>query len=297
MNDEIVKLLKQNNFIPTEEPYVWLKELGYDYNLQGETYEEYDLTNDSRRKEIEKIIGRKIKIDNIKPKKETIKIDEYLLTHPNIMQSTTGYEIKTVARVTTIANFNRKKGGDMECYAYKKDVLQQLKELREQGVKVPTDKTFNRHMKALSKIMLDDKTPYITIEDTPNGVVYKIKQSYDGKWFTTIPVEQMKDLLISTNHNVIKLYLIFKYTCDENNWKRVDRGYLCRQFGIEGNEKNKDYITSIVNALARLGYIKRKYEWVSDTKHSNGYKACYYQLTTMHEWKEIKKNAGLINKK
>lgn len=291
------KILEQNGFKPTKNKNIYILEV-YD-DIGNITYEEFDLTNEKQVNLILSWIEQdgedgESQIEQIDHVKE--RTDELMLTHPKVMRSTTGYEIKTVAQVTTMANFKRRKSDDMECYAYKKDILDKLKELKEQGVKgVPTYKTFDKHMKTLSKIMLDDITPYIAIEDTPNGIVYRIKQSYNGKWFQTIPCEQLKELIACTNNNVIKLYLIFKYTLeDKKDFYPIDRGYLCRHMGMTESKKSKDNITTIVNVLAKLGYIKRRYEVVNNINGSNGKKICKYRLTTFEEWRQVTKNAGIV---
>lgn len=304
MNDEIIKLLKQNNFIPTEQPYIWLKELGYDYNLGDETYEEIDLTNDNRRKDIEKIIGKKIKINKEVNKKGTIKTDDIINTHKTVMRETKGNEFKTGVLLEKIGNYNeRKKGEDMEAYIYEKDIFKELGKLKAEGIKVPSESTLKRHLKKLCKIMLDEETSYIRIENTQHGIVYKIKQSYDNKYFITIPVRQMNELLKVSNSNMLKLYCVIKYKIEyeqkKNNTNKaipITRSYLCKGMGLEINEGNKNDISILLTGLRKLGYIKVEVEHIKEEK--KGFlipkDRNYYQLTTLEEWEDLNKN---MNKK
>ena len=295
MNEETIELLKQNNFIPTDEPYIWLKELGYDYNLQGETYEEIDLTNDNRRKDIEKIIGKKIKINKEVNKKETIKTDDYLPTHEDVMRGTKPNEYKTLSFIISNSNFN-KEGERMEAYVYDYDIKKKAKDLKEQGIKgVPSLSTLKRHINVFKRITIgEEQLKLLTIENSPNGLVYKIAQNYDGKWFQIIPCEQLKELIFLQD-NVLKLLIIFKYTCNETEYKTVDRNYLCRHMGMEETKKCRDNITTMVNILIKLGYIYKEYDHINKADKDgelNPCCICRYKLATFEEWKMLNKNIG-----
>ena len=44
---------------------------------------------------------------------------------------------------------------------------------------------------------------------------YKLLNSIDNKWYVRIPYEKVRELVISTNNNMMKLYAIMCYATNE----------------------------------------------------------------------------------
>ena len=242
--------------------------------------------------EIVELIETK-KVNTIKKERS----HEILPTHSDIMRNTASKEYNTLGMIVCKSNFNNE-GGKMEAYIYEKDLETKLSELKAEGIKVPSKSTLKRHIKALNKITIGDNSEkLITIESTPNGIVYKILQNYEGKYFVTIPCKQLKELLVGTNNNVLKLFCIFKYSCNETEWTPITRSYLVRHMGLTSNEASENYISIAIGVLKKLGYIKVKLEHLT-VMDDNGKlipnDKNYYQLTTYEEWLDITKNAGYV---
>lgn len=231
-----------------------------------------------------------------KTKKE--KTHEILPTHKSVMTNITNKEYKTVATLVHVSNYN-KEGEQMEAYVYEKDLEEKLNELKEEGAKVPSMKTVKRHIKKLSNITINDNKAFVTIENTKNGIVYKIAQNYEGKFFVTIPIKQARELIVATNDNLLKVFAIFCYKCNEEGFTLITRSYLCEGLGKEPTEKNKDNISTITNVLLKLGYIKVKREHLlekTDEGKTIVKNVNYYRLATYEEWLYTTKNAGKIDK-
>ena len=249
-------------------------------NLQ---YEQYYNNYDYDTVEVNTRVTKTITVERTK---------EILPTHKEIMTNTSAKEYKTLGMIISKSNFN-KEGEKMEAYIYEKDLKNKLDELKAEGIKIPSMKTIKRHIKALSKIMIEGEAKLITIENSPNGIVYKIAQNYEGKYFTTIPYEQMKELLILTNNEVLKLYCIIKYTVEanENKYTPITRSYLVRHMGLTEGEASENYLSIAINGLKKLGHIKIKVEHIKEIDEQ-GNTICkdrnYFQLATFEEWKNKK---------
>ena len=135
-----------------------------------------------------------------------------LLTHKDFLENIKGNEFNTYAKLVTISKVNLNMGGtnrDMERYLYEENLREELERLRNEGVKIPGIRTVETHIKKISKISIDGKNfNVIEIINTPNGIAYKIKQSYEGKYFISIPYKQMQELITGVNSNMLKLYCI-----------------------------------------------------------------------------------------
>ena len=264
----------------------------------------YDINNQADRSAIEEILNNiqyqsyikdMYEYEEIEPitkvtkKITTERTKEILPTHKEIMTNTTSKEYNTLGMLISKSNFN-KEGGKMEAYVYEKDIETKFEELKSEGIKVPCLKTIKRHIKTLASITLGEEK-LITIENSPNGIVYKIAQNYEGKYFVTIPCEQLKELLLVVNKEVLKLYCIFKYKCNEDKWIPISRKYLVKGMGLTEGEASENYISVVINALRKLGYIKIDTKHTTELDENNNMiykKINYYQLTTFDEWKNKK---------
>lgn len=216
---------------------------------------------------------------------------EILPTHSDVMTNTTSKQYNTLGMLVCKSNFN-KKSNRMEAYLYEKDLENKLDELKAEGIKIPCLKTIKRHIKELTKITIGDNSEQlIRIENTPNGIVYKIQQNYNGKYFVSIPCKQLKELLIGTNNNILKLFCIFNYKCIETEWTPITRSYLCKGMGLTEGESSENYISIAIGVLKKLGYIKVKTEHltiIDDNGKLIPHDRNYYKLTTFEEWENKK---------
>ena len=82
---------------------------------------------------------------------------------------------------------DRKDGDEMYKYLYEKDIDKRLEELKNEGIKkLPSKK---RIIKDFMQIYEQLGVDYIDICSTKeNGLCYLIKQSFESKYFTTIPL-------------------------------------------------------------------------------------------------------------
>ena len=240
-------------------------------------------------------VKKTVEEDNISDEEveESKRTHQILPTHKNVLRNTTSKEYNFLSNLISASNFNsleERNGIDMEAYLYEKDLQRKLGELESQGVKVPSKNTIKKHMNTLSKIEIDDNGfKLMNISNSPNGIVYHIAQSYEGKYFQKIPVKQFNELVVFTNNNVLKLYCIFKYTIEgnEGRWTRIDRMYLCRHMGLKETRGNCDNLSVAIKGLKKLGYIKIKQENIVEVDEQGNKKpktVNYYQLTTYEEW-------------
>ena len=227
---------------------------------------------------------------------------EILPTHKEVFSNTSARQYNFLCMLISKSNFN-KEGEKMEAYIYEKDLKNKLDELKAEGIKVPSKNSMKTYLNVLSEITFDNGTKLVTKENSPNGIVYKIAQNYEGKYFTTIPKEQLNELLKATNKEVLKLYCIIKYTVEANGNKYtpITRSYLVRHMGLtENNVHTENYISTIIGALRKLGHIKVHVEHIKEIDEQ-GNTICkdrnYYQLCTLEEWKEITKKTGITRGK
>lgn len=121
-----------------------------------------------------------------------------------------------------------------------------------------SERTFNSHMKNI----IDSGYDLVDLQNTPNGLVYKLKAEYDGGYFVTIPFIQLKELLLSTNKNALKIYVFLKDYLKgkkQGEFTPIDRAFIARSIGLSDKaDKNVKAIGTIVKSLAKLGFIEIK---------------------------------------
>ena len=105
----------------------------------------------------------------------------------------------------------------------------------------------------------------------------------------------MQELVKATNQNMLKLYCIFNYMCNEEEYTKITRSFLCNKMGLIDSEYNRDYMTIMISALAKLGYIYVKQEHrkeIEDDGRIQMKTINLYKLTTYKYWFELTKNKG-----
>ena len=276
----------------------------------------YDINNQADRSAIEEILSdiqyqlsikdmyeyEEIEVDTRVTKTITVeRTYEILPTHKEVFSNTSARQYNFLCMLISKSNFN-KEGDKMEAYIYEKDLKNKLDELKAEGIKVPSKNSMKAYLNVLSEITFDNNTKLVTKENSPNGIVYKIAQNFEGKYFTTIPKEQLNELLICTNKEALKLYCIIKYTVEanENKYTPITRSYLVRHMGLTEGISSEKYISTIIGALRKLGHIKINVEHIKEIDEQ-GNTICkdrnYFQLCTLEEWKEITKKTGITRGK
>ena len=230
--------------------------------------------------------------ENNKLQKEDISF--ILLTHKDFLENIKGSEFNTYAKLITISKVNPNMGGtnrDMERYLYEEKLIEELERLRNEGVKIPGIRTIETHIKKISKISIDGKNfNVIEIVNTPNGIAYKIKQSYEGKYFVSIPYKQMQELITGVKSNMLKLYCIFNYMCNEEEYTKITRSFLCNKMGFVDTEGNRNKISIMINMLRKLGYLHIKQEHIKEIEDNGNIQmktVNLYKLTTYKYWLEL----------
>lgn len=119
-------------------------------------------------------------------------------------------------------------------------------------------RTFNSHRKNI----IDSGYDLVDLQNTPNGLVYKLRAEYDGGYFVTIPFIQLKELLLSTNKNALKIYVFLKdylKNVKQGEFTPIDRAFIARSIGLSDKaDKNVKAIGTIVKSLVKLGFIEIK---------------------------------------
>ena len=93
-------------------------------------------------------------------------------------------------------------------------------------------------------------------------------------------------------HIFLKDYL---KNAKQGEFTTIDRSFIARSIGLSGNAGRLTVISTMVNGLARLGYIeiKKVNESYVDKDGNKAYRTINsYRIRTLEEWEAIKKQAG-----
>lgn len=182
--------------------------------------------------------------------------------------------------------------GEFAKVLYEKDIDERLEQLKNEGVtKLPKK---NRLIKDLTLISNQLGAEFVNIVNTrDNGLCYIIKQSYTGKYFAPIPLYKWRELVISTNKELLRLYTVISMHKDisTTNYVLMTREYLCKCMDIEPTEANQKYIGIAINSLFKLGMIdveqEDRIEFEDGQRKNKTYN--FYRLTTKEEYEEKSK--------
>lgn len=225
---------------------------------------------------------------------------EVMLPSHNDVIANKSYPYKTYSNLMLNSNFNpKKKDGN---YIYKKDIKEKLANFMEEAKKefpdgkLPAPRQIEKHIKT----MLECDIPLLKVENSPQGVIYKLTPKVDNKYYVRIPYPQVRELVLSTNDNMLKLYVVLRYKCNDKSFTTLDRKYFARKLGLSDKaDKNLKKVGAMLTSLANLGFIEIKQEvrtdWDEKANREVGKKINSYRLTTLEEYKEAKKR-GFINK-
>ena len=225
---------------------------------------------------------------------------EYPLPAHNKVLRNGKFKINTFTSMMTDSNKNIEGVDNMgfSNYLYENkldEVIAHINELEVEAGKRPTSKrTINNHIKSI----IGTGYGLIELQNTPNGLVYKLKAEVDGGYYVKIPYCQIRDLLVCANKNMLRLYIFLKdylKNAKQGEFTTIDRSFIARSIGLSGNAGRLAVISTMVNGLARLGYIeiKKVNESYVDKDGNKAYRTINsYRIRTLEEWEAIKKQAG-----
>ena len=240
----------------------------------------------------------------VKEAEATKEIDKNYIEYPlpahNKVLRDGKFKINTFTSIMTDSNKNIEGVDNMGftnyLYENKLDkVIAHINELEVEAGKKPTSKrTINNHIKSI----IGTGYGLIELQNTPNGLVYKLKAEIDGGYYVKIPYCQIRDLLVCANKNMLRLYIFLKdylKNAKQGEFTTIDRSFIARSIGLSGNAGRLAVISTMVNGLARLGYIeiKKVNESYVDKDGNKAYRTINsYRIRTLEEWEAIKKQAG-----
>lgn len=186
------------------------------------------------------------------------------------------------------------KGMKFTNYIYENKMDEVMSFINNECGKKMSRRTFDKHL----KYIMSTGYGLVELKNTPNGLAYQLSATTDGGYYVTIPNCQLRDLLLCSNEDMLRLFIIFKdYSKgDTDKFITMDRGFLARSIGLsDKNTKSLLRISTMVNGLARLGYIEIKTvnERYADKEGNLSYRTVNsYRVRTVEEWQEIKKKAS-----
>lgn len=220
-----------------------------------------------------------------------------LNTHETITKNIDGSAYNTYAGLKAISNFDGTTIGDWNNYILKRGSQQAVIDFMEEaqkdfGGKVPASRTVKRHVEKL----INNDIPLMKVEKYNGKVYYRLLNCIDNKYYVRIPYDKVRELVISTNSNMLKLYAIMCYATNEKEYKPVTRSWLADKMGLSTkSNRGLDDIGTMLTSLCNLGFL----ECLQETKVSdngNTFKTVNsYRITTLEEYKEAK-NRGKIKK-
>ena len=260
----------------------WVIDYGYDTMV-------YDITDPSEYGRIQHIVDFVRGLNQQENNKDDICF--MLTSHNNVIQDKT-FPYNTYAMLTINSNFNKNNKDEYKNFLYRDDIKKDIGDFLEEAKndfpdgKIPAMKTVEKHIKTI----LSCDLPLVKIENSPNGVVYKLKADVDGKYYVRIPYVQVRELIVSTNKNMLKLFVILTYMCDTENYKKLDRKFLARQLGLSDNsDKTLKGIGTMTDSLMKLGFIdiqeEVKTEYDKETNKMKVKTINAYRICTLEEYK------------
>ena len=217
--------------------------------------------------------------------------DVLVVTHPDVIKNIDGSTYSTYAGLKAISHFEGLTLEEYNNYIQKRGAQKVLLDFMEEASKefdgkVPAPSTVKKHIKKL----IDNKIPLVKVENYEGKVYYKLLNSIDNKWYVRIPYEKVRELVISTNNNMMKLYAIMCYATNETEYKPITRSWLAEKMGLSTiSENNLTSIGIMLTSLCNLGFLECLEE-VSISPDGNEYKTIHkYRITTLNEYREAKR--------
>ena len=225
--------------------------------------------------------------------------DVIVVTHPDVIKNIDGSTYASYAGLKAISNFDGVTIEEYNNYIQKRGAQKVLLDFMEEAKKdfpdgkVPASSTVKKHIKKL----IDNKIPLVKVENYEGKVYYKLLNCIDNKWYVRIPYEKVRELVISTNSNMMNLYSIMFYATNETEYKPITRKWLAEKMGLSTiSDNNIKAIGTMLTSLCNLGFLECL-ETTEISKDGNTYKTIHkYRITTLDEYKQAKKR-GFVSKK
>ena len=233
--------------------------------------------------------------------------DVIVITHPDVIKANGNEEFATYGRLKMASNFEGIILDEWNNYIQKRGYVKSIIDLMEDiqrdypNEKILTERTLKSHTKKLAN---SDK-PMIKSEKHNGKSYYKLLNcvmvNSKPNYFVRIPYQQMRELVIVTNGNMLRLYalvcsILQAKGCGYDKYHPITRKYLAECLGYSTNtDDSAKAIGTMLTALCNLGHL----ECLEETRISdngNTYKTIHsYRRTTLAEWQEAKKR-GTIKK-
>lgn len=125
-------------------------------------------------------------------------------------------------------------------------------------------------------------------------IIYYIRYENErGREYVSIPEDMLRRLVWIGNGNLIKVYLLIKYLCEDekrrfnHDEKKITNKYICDEIGLSSSSKNNlQGITEITNTLEECDFIKKRYVKSSETGIKTN---IFYSLISYDEWMDKKR--------
>ena len=253
---------------------------------------------------VNKLTGTVKQADTNSNRKE---YDVIVVTHPDFIKANGNEEFATYGRFKMVSNFEGVTLDEWNNYIQKRGYVKLTIDLMEDiqrdypNEKILTERTLKSHTKKLAN---SDK-PMIKSEKHNGKSYYKLLNcvmvNSKPNYFVRIPYQQMRELVIVTNGNMLRLYalvcsILQAKGCGYDKYHPITRKYLAECLGYSANtDDSAKAIGTMLTALCKLGHLER-IETTEIDKENNTYKSKYsYRRTTLEEWQEANKR-GTIKK-
>lgn len=222
-----------------------------------------------------------------------------LVTHEDVTKNTDGASYAVYAGYKCISLFDGTTLADWGNYILKYGAQKLLIQFMEDAAKefpdgkVPAERTVKR----LTKKLLDANIPLAKIESYKDRTYYKLRNCIDTHWYVGIEYDKVKELVINTNSNMMKLYAIMCYATSETEYKTIHRAWLADKMGLSSKSTRcLDEIGTMLTGLCNLGFLDR-HEQIHISKEGKHYKTTYeYRITTYAEYKQAKRRGTSATK-
>lgn len=170
------------------------------------------------------------------------------------------FRLDTFASMMASSNKNigDVKGMQYTNYLYDNKMNEVMDFINETSGKPISKRTVGNHI----KYIIDSGYDLIELQNTSNGLVYMLRAEMDGGYYVSIPFIQLKELLLSTNKNALKIYVFLKdylKNAKQGEFTPIDRAFIARSIGLSDKaDKNVKAVGTIVKSLVKLGFIEIK---------------------------------------
>lgn len=229
--------------------------------------------------------------------------DVYMVTHKDVMATYDEASYRVYATLKASSNFEGTTIKEWNNYIRKRGAKQVILDLmngakEEFDGKVPAARTVERQITKL----INNGIPLVKVENHNGKVYYKLLNCIDGHYYVKIPYEKVRELVVSTSNNALKICAVMTYLCDEKTSKMekvykngkvyftISRKCVAEAIGLSSNSnRGLDDIGITLTSLCNLGFLECL-ETVETSGDGNTYKTIHsYRITSIEEYRQAKK--------